>query len=123
MPKNQLLSYKISTAQSLAASGNSAVTNIQFLDNIGIQVNILSGTPTGSFQVQISADYKQDNNGNVLVAGNWIDLTTAILAVTAGSPAQLYFDLNQLSSPWIRLRYVRTSGTGTADAFITAKQV
>jgi len=121
--KNTLLSYKMSTAQSMGASFNSRVTNIQHLDNIGIQANVLSGTPTGVLQVQISADYAQDFMGNVLNAGNWVDLAPAQQALTAGSPANTYFDLTELSAPWIRVHYTRTSGTGTIDILITAKML
>jgi len=121
--KNTLRKFKIVSAASMAADVTSSVTNIQFLDNIGIQVNVLSGTPTGTLQVQVSADHEQDTEGNVIVAGNWVDLVPAQQAITAGAPAQTYFDLNQLSAPWIRLKYNHTSGSGSMDAFITAKML
>lgn len=127
MPKNTLLSYEILTGANAAGNLVSAVTNIQRLDNVGIQVHVASGTPTGTVQVQISADYEQDTEGNVLVVGNWINLkqpdNTTLVAqvITAGSPAQTYFDLTQLSCPWIRITYTASSGSGTLNAFITAK--
>lgn len=121
--KNNLLSYKLISAGDMSGNLASPATNIQFLDNIGIQANVVSGTPTGVLQVQVSADYLEDNNHNILNAGHWVSLTPAQQSLTAGAPAQTYFDLNQLSSPWVRLIYTRTSGSGSLDAFITAKML
>lgn len=130
--KNNLLKFQTITAGDMsAASITSAVTNIQFLDNIGLQLNF-SGSPVGLFQVQISADYAQDNEGNVQDPGNWVPMvltylvgSTFVSATTvptsSGSPIAL--DLNQLSFPWIRVVYTKTSGTGTLNAFITCKMV
>lgn len=112
----------INAGDASQATVTSSVIDIQFMDNIGIQANIVSGTPTGSFQVQVSADHSEVN-GNVEVAGNWVDLTGAVQAITSGSPAQTYFDLNQLSAPYVRLVYTRSSGTGVIEAFATGKMV
>ena len=113
-----------SVAVSSTNTYNSIVTNIQFLDNIGVQANIVSGTPTGTFIPQVSADYLQDNEGNVLNAGNWVSLSSQYQqAITAGEPSNTYFDLTQLSSPWFRLQYVNSSGSGVVTALITAKMI
>lgn len=129
--KSNLSKYSIITAGSMATSLTSAVTNIEWLDNTAFQINF-TGSPVGTFQAQVSADYEQDFNGNVINAGNWIavpltyflsgTLTTATTVPTSvGSP--IYLDLNQMSAPWIRLVYTRTSGTGTANAFVTGKPI
>ncbi len=109
----------------------SAVTCIQWLDNIGIQLNWTS-SPVGTFQVQVSADHAQDENGNVTVAGNWTPIVlnyllsgsmtqSTTIPTSVGSP--IYLDLNQLSAPWIRTVYTNASSTGTLSAFITGKVV
>lgn len=118
--KSNLLKFQILDAADMSGDLTSLVTNIQFLDNIGYQLNI-TGTPTGTFSVEVSADYAQDNNGNVTNAGRWIELTSG--GVTTGSPTEIYFDLNQLSAPWIRVTYAESGGTGTVDGFITGKMV
>lgn len=116
--KNTLKSYPIIVAGSAAGNLISAITSIQYLDNVGVQINLTSaGSMTGVFSVQVSADYNTPPNN----PGNWITLTTA--AVTSGSPALIYFDLNQLSSPYVQLIYTAGSGSGTVNAFITAKAV
>lgn len=118
--KNALPKFQIISAGAMVGDLTSTVTNIENLDNIGIQANITAGTPTGTLAVQVSGDYSAVN-GVVLVAGNWVTLTTQ--AITAGSPANTYFDLNQLSSMWIRLIYTHSSSTGSLDAFILGKMI
>lgn len=126
--KNHLSSFKsVSAGDMSQATVTSMVTNIESLDNIGIQVNVLTGTANGTFDVQISADHREAN-GVVTVAGTWNKLGapyTATLAsgVFSDSTASCYFDLNQLSSQYVRLLYTKTSGTGTFDAIIVAKMV
>lgn len=120
--KNNLKKYAIISGASMGANVTSAVTNIEHLDNIGIQFNF-SGTPTGTFQVQVSADYAQDMNGNVQNAGNWVPLALPSNPVASGSAGVVYIDMTQLSAPWIRAVYTKTSGTGTLDAFIVGKMI
>lgn len=122
--KNALLSYKIvSAGDQSQATVTSAITSIEFLDNIGVQFNVLTGTASGTLDVQVSADHREAN-GVVTVAGNWISLGTPYTAtITSGSPANVYFDLNQLSAPYIRLLYTKSGGTGTFDAFVVGKMI
>lgn len=118
--KNFLASYKLVTAGDMSlASVTSSPINIQGEDNVGVQLNILTGTPTGVFTVQVSADYNQN-----LATGNWINVNLPTsAAITSGSPSPVYIDLNQISAPWIRVVYTKTSGTGTFDAFICGKML
>lgn len=138
--KSNLLKFQVvggsasgAVSGSMAADVTSIVTSLAYLDNVGIQLN-WTGSPVGIFQIQISADHAQDAQGNVTVAGNWCPITltyydaggatfvtTTDIPVTVGSP--IYLDLTQLSAPWIRVFYDRTSGTGALEAFITAKQL
>ena len=117
--KGSLLSYQVATNWDISQSQASVATNINRLDNVGYQVN-WSGSPSGTFSVQISADYSQDFQGNILNPGNWITLLSEVVP-TATSP--IYFDLTQLSAPWVRLIYTATSGTGLANAYVTAKEI
>lgn len=120
--KNVLPKYQIVSAGDMSQSSiTSSVTNIQFLDNIGIQVDITTGTPTGSLAVQVSADYYQSPEGAVLNSGHWVTVTSQ--AIAAGAPADTYFDLGELSAPFIRLLYTKTGGTGSLDAFIVGKEI
>lgn len=121
--KNNLVKYQTITAGDMStASLTSAITNIQFLDNIGIQLNF-TGAPEGIFDVQVSADYAQDEFGNVTNVGNWIDLVLNPVPSASGSADSVYIDIIQTSAPWIRVVYTRDTGTGTLNAFITAKMI
>lgn len=105
-------------------SGNvtSAISNIQFLDNIGFQLHF-TGTPTGTFSVEISANYAQDSQGVVTNVGNWVALNLSSSPAASGAAGDIYLDLNQLSAPWIRVKYTFASGTGTLNGWIAAKEV
>jgi len=126
--KSNLKRFKtITTGDMSQATLTSAVTAIEFLDNIGYQINF-TGSPVGTFSVQISADYDQDQNGNVINAGQWITVPVqqngtsyTLIPTSLGSP--MFLDLNQLSAPFIRLIYTKTSGTGTVNAFVCGKMV
>ena len=104
-----------------AASITSAVTQIQFLDNVGYQF-VFTGSPVGEISIQISIDYAQDSQGVVSNAGTWTPLTLSPTASVA-SAGNIYVDLNQLSAPWIRAVYTKTSGTGILNAYVCAKAV
>lgn len=120
--KNTLKLFQIITAGNMASGSiTSSITDIQFIDNISLQLNI-SGSPTGTFSVQGSIDHQQDTQGNVSVDGNWVDLGLG-LAVTAGNPTNILIDLNQASYSYVRVVYTRTSGSGTLNAFISAKEL
>jgi hypothetical protein len=114
--------YQIITQGDVSGNLTSAVTSINYLDNVSIQLNAV-GTAVGTFDVEGSLDYFQDIYGNVVNAGNWVPITLSPVPTLAGANKQILLDLNQLSFPWIRVTYTSTSGAGTLDAYISAKQV
>lgn len=122
--KNSLSRFQIvSAGDQSQATVTSSVTNIQNLDNIGIQFNVLTGTASGTLDVQVSADHQEVNNV-VKTAGNWVSLGSSYqVTITSGSPANVYFDLSQLSAPFVRLLWTKSGGTGTFDAFIVGKML
>lgn len=121
--KNTLRKFQTITAGDMsAASITSAVTNIETHDNIAIQLNF-TGTPVGTFAVEVSVDYERDSHGNVIDSGTWVPITLSPAPAAAGADGSILIDLNQLASPWIRVVYTKTSGTGSLDAFISAKML
>ena len=118
--KSPLLPFQFATSQALTSAGfNFSPTNIQYQDNVGIQLNVSAGL-TGTFSVQVSLDYTS-NDGTVNPNADWATLSTSSALTGAGT---VYFDLNQLSSTWIRVVYNGAAGdSGTASGFIAAKQV
>ncbi len=96
-------------AQSMAGNIVSPTTSIKNLDNVGVQF-IWTGTPTGTFFVQVSAD------------GVTFDAITLPATVSAsGSAGHACVDLNQISFPFIQVGYTAASGSGSLTAYITAK--
>lgn len=122
MAYNLLKPYHLIKAVSMAASITSTPVENQYQDNVGIQLT-WTGSPTGVFSIQVSVDYAVDAQGNVTNAGNWVTLilSAPIAAVGAGDTA--YIDLNQLTAPYYRIVYTRSSGTGTLDGYVVGKGV
>lgn len=130
--KNQkTMFHGITNGDMSATSLTSTVSSIEFVDDVGIQFN-WTGSPVGTFQVQVSIDYSQDTEGNVQNTGHWTPLiftywngatftTTADIPTSVGSP--IYLDMALLSAPWIRYVYTKVSGTGTLQGYITYKSV
>lgn len=114
--------YQLLTAASMTTTVTSAATSIKYTDDCAIQLNF-TGAPVGTFQVQGSLDYTENSNHQPVNAGNWIPLTLSPVPVAAGSSGQILLDLYGLSFPWIRVVYIPTSGTGSLDAFISAKSI
>lgn len=120
--KNVLPKFKNITAGDMSGNITSAVTNIQYVDNVGIELSF-TGTPTGSFAVEVSVSYEQDSQGNVINAGSWNSLTLNPTPVASGAPGSYYISLNQIEAPWIRVKYTRTSGSGTLTSYIATKEI
>lgn len=131
--KNVLPTYPIIIAGDMSlGSLTSIVTEISYLDNVGIQLQ-WTGSPVGSFEVQVSADYEQNDVGRgVINPGQWVSLavtyfaagqltTSTTIPTSAGSP--IYIDLTQLSAPYIRVVYTSASGSGILSGFITSKMI
>lgn len=131
--KNVLLPSKTITDGDMSqASLTSSITEIQYLDDVGVQLT-WTGSPVGTFAVQISADHKRyDPTNQVTAVGTWIPLvftywngsifvTDTSAPTSLGSP--IYLDLALLSAPFIRVVYTRTSGSGTLQCTVTGKMV
>lgn len=119
--KNFLTNFNLAVAQSMGASFVSSVLNIQGLDNIYIQMNCV-GTAAGTFDIQVSADYKSVN-GVVVNAGNFVPLSLPQVPTCAGSTIILGVMLQAIGAHAINVAYTRTSGTGVCDIWVDAKMI
>jgi len=122
MSYNLLYPVHIIVAQPMTTSITSAPVEVKSQDNIGIQMN-WTGAPVGAFTFQISMDYKQDAEGNVLNAGNWTTLPVTPAIVATGSSGTAYVDLNQQSAMYTRVVYTATGGTGVLDVYVNGKGI
>lgn len=119
--KSNLSPYHIINAGDMSATITSTPTNILWLDNVGIQL-IFTGTPTGTFSVEVSNDYATEN-GTPIDSGTWTAISFGSAPTAGGAAGNIYLDINQLSAAYVRVVYSPTSGSGTLDAYITGKQV
>ena len=120
--KNSLKPFLVITAGNMAlTSVTSSPTNIQFLDNVGYEFDWTGSTPIGVITIEVSYSYAQDINGNVTNTGTWTSLGLSI--AVSGNTGSAVVDLNQLSAPYVRAVYTKTSGTGTLTGYCGGKAI
>lgn len=119
--------YRLKRAQ-IWDSGAMASTNtitsdvieIINLDNVCLQLDV-SGTPNGTFDIQVSTDHLEDQEGNVINAGNWVSVPISGSLTVSGSAISIMADLTQLGASYLRVQYTNTSSTGTVNAYVSGK--
>lgn len=99
---------------SLAATAVTVGTNLKRFGKAGYQI-VWTGTPTGAFTVEASND---STNGT---DGTWTEVTMAIGSAPSGGAGSVLIDLSSSPWEWVRLRYTRSAGTGSATATLFAK--
>lgn len=118
MKKNPLLAFKFWNAVNAAVDQTSQAFDVRYQDNITLQFS-LTGTPTGTLYIQGSDDYFADSQGVVVVPGNWINITSAVIA----GADEVFFDGNQLGALYIRAFFDSTGGAGAVTGTVAGKQV
>lgn len=113
MRKNVVRGYKMFDAVSVAASATSNEVNVINLDKASIFVDWAGTAPVGVLTVQA----KNAQNGD------WFDLDMGGVINISGASGSHILVFNELPHDAIRLVYTATSGTGTIDAVLAAKQV
>lgn len=106
------------------ATLTSLVSIIQRLPGISYDL-AWTGTPTGTFAVQVSNTYAQNADGSVANAGNWNTLPTSSFAGTypspAGSSGNGFLDVVGTEAYAVRVVYTRVSGGGSLTILPCAK--
>lgn len=122
MSYNLLVPIHIVTDGDMSGDIASSAIETKLQDNLGIQLT-WTGAPVGTFSVQVSIDYSKDINGNVVNTGHWtsLPLNPAIAASGAGDTA--YIDVNQLTAPYLRVLYTKTSGSGVLNAIVAGRAI
>lgn len=113
--KNIVKPYHLLVDGDMSGSLLTNLVDVSYTDNVGIQLNF-TGTPVGTFAVEGSIDYDDH-----LSTGNWSSLTFSSTPSAAGAADVHLLNLNQLPYKKIRVRYTRSSGSGTLNVFIMAK--
>ena len=111
-------------AASMAANVTGPATIIQRLPGISYDL-AWTGTPTGTFSVEVSNSYSENVDGSVQNAGNWTALPSAAFVGTlpapSGSAGTGFIDVVGTEAYAVRLIYTRTSGTGSLTVYPAAK--
>lgn len=111
-------------AASMATNVTGPATIIQMLPGISYDIS-WTGTPTGTFSIQVSNTYKQASDGTVTSAGNWTTLPSSSFQGTypapAGSASNGFIDLFGVSAYAARIVYTSVSGTGSLTVVACSK--
>lgn len=118
------LDKPIINKQSMATSITGPATVIQMLPGLSYDIS-WTGTPTGTFAIQVSNTYRQSPSGVVENAGNWNTLPTASFQgtypVPSGSAGNGFLDVVGTEAAAIRFVYTAVSGTGTLTVVAAGK--
>lgn len=109
--KQVSLPYQLLNGESMGASFTSAATNVTYTDVVGYQLK-WTGTPTGTFDVEATVD-----------GSNWEALTLSPAPQATGGAGGTLISLNQIPYAQVRLKYTRTSGTGSLSAWVMTKTI
>jgi hypothetical protein len=105
--------YQLVADASMGADVTSAPSFAKRLDNIGIHIE-WTGAPQGTFSVEATVQEPSANK--------WFALTfSPVLTAPGGAPGDMGINLNQLPYTAFRVKFTRTSGTGTMNVWIDAK--
>ena len=114
--KNVLKTYKIWDSADLSGNLTSGNTSVINLDNASIYVSWSGTAPSGEIVVQGTNDDPDKN-----ASPTWKDLDFGSTITVSGASGNHDLILNSLPFNSLRLKYNRTSGSGSIIATITAK--
>lgn len=111
--KSVLKSYKMINSGDLSSDITSSETSVINLDKASIVIAWTGSSPVGTIEVQA-------RNGD---QDTWRALDLGAAVSVSGNSGNHRIVLNETPFTDIRIVYTASSGTGTVDAIITAKQV
>ena len=120
MRKNVIKSFAMLDSISMAANATSSIVNVINLDKASIFIDWSGTSPVGTITVEARNKPVDLNN---VEDGLWYALDFGTPISVAGNTGDHLIVLNELPFDSIRIQYAATSGSGTIDALITAKQV
>lgn len=92
-------------------SGNltSDSVDVTYTDNVGFQLTF-TGTPTGTFSCEGTVDEV-----------SWSPLSFSSTPTASGAADTHLFNINQIPYKKLRVKYTRTSSTGTLNVYVMSK--
>ena len=118
------LNKPLINAHAMTTSFNGPATIINRLPGISYDI-AWTGTPTGTFSVEVSNTFALNTDGSVANAGNWTVLPSSAfvgtIPVPSGSAGNGFLDIVGTEAYAIRLIYTAASGSGTLTVLASAK--
>ena len=112
--------YNLIPAGDLSGNITSDAFNIEYLDNISVIIATDgSSNANGTFAVQVSNNFDPRFPSQAV----WGTLTLSSVPTLSGSPATLAIGLTFVQYQVMRIVYTSSSGTGTVNAYLYAKEI
>lgn len=114
--------FNATTGRTMNASLTSLVTVIQNISTISYDISWTgAGSPVGTFSVQVSNTYAQNDAGGAKTTGNWTTLTLSSVPTVSTNTGNGAIEVDVTGFYAIRLVYNYVSGTGTLSATVNGK--
>lgn len=114
---------------SMATADLSATTNTGWLLIDGCSIVSIqqtwTGTPAGTFTLQATDSHWPLNKSDTVLTADGTpayDLGAVFSAIPAGSASSGDDQFSNVAAKWVRIKYTRSSGTGTWVGRVTAKR-
>jgi len=108
------------TALDLGADFDGKPVNVKYMDNLGLDISWSGSSPVGQLFVEVSNNPAAQ--ADELSASDWRELDFGTNIAISGNSDNGLININQVPFNWFRVRYARTSGTGTMTVILTMKQ-
>ncbi len=116
--KNVVMPFKMFDDADMSLNATSLVTNVINLDKASVIISWSGASPVGTITVE-GRSFKPATN---TVDSGWVTLDFDTISVSGNTGGhQLLF--NELPFSELRLQYAASSGSGSLDAILVAKQV
>lgn len=112
MSRKSVLSMVIVSAGDMSGSITSSSVNTKFLDNIGLLVEWTGSSPVGTLSIEVQ-------NGS----SGWSALDFGTPIAVTGASGNLNININETPFEAMRVKYIRSSGTGAITVTLAAKTI
>ena len=106
--------------QDMALSWLSPAESLKHIIGFSVTARMTGGgSPTGTFSLEVSNDAIDSNNDSPVAA--WVTLADSSQAVT--TDGNIIWNVSVSQYRQVRVRYVRSSGTGSCDVLCNVKGI
>lgn len=117
--KNFLNPTRLTSAGDMSGDVTSSAVDVRYLDSAALQAVWSNGsTPVGVLTVQGSVNYGQPG-----VTAAWTTISLSATLNVSGSSGSAIADLTQITYPYVRMVYTRSSGSGSLDIWVSGKEI